>query len=218
MIILCTILEPKRQWVEQPLKLWFQRLDILFLFLENGTQCQIPFIRALWTSYFYFQEDALHAWEALKEGIPKQLEMDFWHAVTGKIGTDDATQAQEDLKLSVHHARLLPPVFVELACTSLSHSSDPLGSLKQLTTASWEVCKTSRSLQDSVDSSDSWSVHTPGCQSTPSSLLPRAAQHYDQLPLQPAETAGNHPVTHTHSFSSFLLAQSFILLWHIICN
>lgn len=55
--------------------------------------------------------------------------MDFWHAITGKIGTDDARGAQADLKLSVHQVRLLPPVFGELACTSLIHCSEPVESL-----------------------------------------------------------------------------------------
>lgn len=98
--------------------------------------------------------------------------------------------------------RLSPPVFEEFACTSLTHCSDPSESLfDTLTTASWEVCKSSRSLQDSVDSSDSWRVHSPCCQSAPASPPQSSSALWpvSSPASRPEETAGKSPSdTHTH--------------------
>lgn len=127
--------------------------------------------------------------------------MDFWHALTGKTGTDDARGAQADLKIGVHQVRLFPPVFEELACTSLIHCSDPLESLFE--TAHNSQLGGLQTLQIPPGfcgfqwflecAHHAVSLHQP--------LLPRAAQHCDQPPLQPAEgqysLQGNHPVTHT---------------------
>lgn len=70
---------------------WFHRLDIISFSLGNGAQCQISYpICALWTLYFYLQEDLLQAWEASsKKGNLIKLGKDFWNSITDKMGTDD---------------------------------------------------------------------------------------------------------------------------------
>lgn len=70
---------------------WFHRPEILSLSLGNGAQCQISSPTcALWTLYFYLQEDLLQTWEASsKKGNLTKLGKDFWNSITDKMGTDD---------------------------------------------------------------------------------------------------------------------------------
>lgn len=173
-------------------------------------------------SYFYLQEDPSQTWEAFSnKDIPVYLEVDFWNAITHKTHTDDDSGG-----ISRFEAQdALGEAFTTHIWGISLYQPNPLQwplrvGLKWLLTASWEICRSSR------PRCDPWARtgHTPCWQlhGRPPSLSSRgqqrpAAPHGDQSPLQPAENAERSP-DNRHCFSSFLLAQNLILLWHIICD